>query len=105
MLRVRFLTLAFLVVARICLKAPTDEAPTYTTLPATDAERTALQRTLVAWVSSLPTPPSKFRLAEDGSSEELGRVVLKLGGGKQPWGPLDASAERIYDRTDASDDE
>jgi hypothetical protein len=50
-------------------------------------------------------PASGFRLAPDGASEEVGRLVLELGGGKQPWGPVEASAERIYDRTDASDDE
>lgn len=105
MLHVRFLTLALLVVARVAQAAPTDEAPTYATLPATDAERTSVQRTLLSVVSSLPAPATGFRLAADGASEEIGRVVLKLEGGKQPWGPLDASAERIYDRTDASDDE
>src|SRR5262245_61727549 len=105
MLRVRFLTLALVVVARVGVAAPTDETPTYATLPATDTERNSTQRTIVAVVSSLPAPASGFRLATDGASEDVGRVVLQLGGGKQPWGPLDASAERIYDRTDASDDE
>ncbi|HEX5030160.1 MAG TPA: hypothetical protein VFX78_01725 [Candidatus Eisenbacteria bacterium] len=105
MLRVRFSILALLAVARVSVAAPTDETPTYATLPATDTERTTVQRSLVAVVSSLPAAASGFRLAPDGASEEVGRVVLKLNGGKQPWGPLDASAERIYNRTDASDDE
>ena len=105
MLRIRFLILALLVVARAGMAAPTDETPTYATLPATDAERASVQRTLVAVVSSLPAPASGFRLAPDGATEEVGRTVLKLDGGNQPWGPLDASGERIYDRTDASDDE
>jgi hypothetical protein len=105
MLRVRYLTFAILVVARVGLAAPTDETATYATLPATDAERTSVQRSLVGIVSSLPAAASGFRLAADGASEEIGHVVLRLEGEKQPYGPLDASAERIYDRTDASDDE
>ena len=83
---------------------PTDVVETVATVPASDADRAAIRGALVAIVKSLPAPESGFRLAVDGATDEVGRVILKLEGSK-PWGPLDASAERIYDRTDASDDE
>jgi len=109
MLRVQLLAFALLLTsftrAGLAAPAPTDETATYAALPATDAERASIQRSLASVVKSLPAPASGFRLAADGSSEDVGRVVLELGGGKQPWGPVEASAERIYDRTDASDDE
>ena len=109
MLRVRLLALAVLLTsftrAGLAAPAPTDENVIYAALPATDAERASMQRSLASVVKSLPAPASGFRLATDGSSEDVGRFVLELGGGKQPWGPVEASAERIYDRTDASDDE
>jgi hypothetical protein len=85
-------------------QAPTDIVETIVTVPASDADRAAIQGALTAIVKSLPVPASGFRLAVDGATDEVGRVVLKVEGSK-PWGPLDASAERIYDRTDASDDE
>lgn len=106
---VRLLALALLLTsaprAGFAAPAPTDETATYAALPATDAERASIQHSLVSIVKSLPAPASGFRLAPDGASEDVGRLVLELGGGKQPWGPVEASAERIYDRTDASDDE
>jgi hypothetical protein len=109
MLRVQLLAFAVLLTsftrAGLAAPAPTDETATYAALPATDAERASIQRSLASVVKSLPAPASGFRLATDGSSEDVGSVVLELGGGKQPWGPVEASAERIYDRTDASDDE
>jgi hypothetical protein len=85
-------------------QAPTDVVETIVTVPASDADRAAIQGALTAIVKSLPVPPSGFRLAVDGATDEVGRAVWKLEGPK-PWGPLAASAERIYDRTDASDDE
>jgi hypothetical protein len=106
---VRLLALALLLTsvprAGFAAPAPTDETATYAALPATDAERASIQHSLISIVKSLPAPASGFRLAPDGASEDVGRLVLELGGGKQPWGPVEASAERIYDRTDASDDE
>jgi hypothetical protein len=109
MLRVQILAFAVILTsftrAGPAAPAPTDETVTYAALPATDAERASIQRSLASVVKSLPTPASGFRLAPDGSSEDVGRLVLELGGGKQPWGPVEAAAERIYDRTDASDDE
>ncbi|HEU4940753.1 MAG TPA: hypothetical protein VFT97_03970 [Candidatus Eisenbacteria bacterium] len=109
MIRVQLLALAVLLTslarAGLASPGPTDETATYAALPATDAERASMQRSLASVVKSLPAPASGFRLAPDGSSEDVGRVVLELGGGKQPWGPVEASAERIYDRTDASDNE
>jgi hypothetical protein len=106
---VRLLALALLLTsvprAGFGAPAPTDETATYAALPATDAERASIQRSLASVVKALPAPASGFRLAPDGASEDVGRLVLELGGGKQPWGPVEASAERIYDRTDASDDE
>lgn len=81
-----------------------DVVETVAALPATDAERGSVQRSLGEILKSLPAPESGFRLAPDGSSEEVGKIVLKLEGTK-PWGPLDASAERIFERIDASDDE
>ena len=109
MIRVQLLAFAVLLttLARtgLAAPAPTDETVTYAALPATDTERASMQRSLASALKSLPAPASGFRLAPDGSSEDVGRVVLELGGGKQPWGPVEASAERIYDRTDASDDE
>jgi hypothetical protein len=109
MLRVQILAFAVILTsftrAGPAAPAPTDETVTYAALPATDAERASIQRSLASVLKSLPTPASGFRLAPDGSSEDVGRLVLELGGGKQPWGPVEAAAERIYDRTDASDDE
>ena len=81
-----------------------DTVETIAALPATDAERSTVERWLVRVLKSLPAPEKGFRLEPDGASEEIGRVVLKLEG-KKPWGPLDASAERIFGRIDASDDE
>jgi hypothetical protein len=117
MLRIRLLTEALVVALAASVgpmvpgsdaappPLPTDETPTYAALPATDVERASIQRVLVSVMKSLPAPASGFRLAADGSSEEVGKMVLELGGGEKHWGPLDGSAERIYDRTDASDDE